>query len=560
MGKIIGRIVVGLLLVALIAGGVWYFVGNPFAQTTSTTTQTQSLTQTVAVKQGDLRATVSVVGQLDAPQSQEMSFDRLSGAEYLLSLEVSAGNVVTEGQVLATLDPTPYKQALEQTDRDLQDAQAKLDDLQTPPTPLEFSQADLAIAQADLAVQKAKQTEDDLLNPDLATLQDNVSQAQLKLTEAKASLATAQTDNSNEDQLAKLRETGGDLGEEANRLSAENYSDALYQDRLRLANEAVTNNQDAIARIELQQQVNLLNAQINVRKAEQSLASAQEKLADAQKGADELDLAVAKQNIAQAQLDLAQARQDRTDLDAGPDETELASANATVAKMQRAIDDAQADLDAASLRAPFSGTVLQTNSSAGNLLSSATVILTLANLKQLQVVASIDETTIRQIQQGQPVKISFDAFAGQSFTGEVLSIPLQGTLQGDVMVYDVPMSLVGAEQLPLLVGMTANVEIQVGQVKNAMLLPKMAILSSNRGSRVLVPNTSDPTGEPQAVPVEIGLSDGIYTEIRSGLKVGDSVVIQVSSSDSSNFRFPGGGLFGGAVRIPGSNNRNNRTR
>ena len=76
--------------------------------------------------------------------------------------------------------------------------------------------------------------------------------------------------------------------------------------------------------------------------------------------------------------------------------------------------------------------------------------------------ASVDETTIRQVSTGQDATITFDAFPGQSFTGKVLEVPLQGTLQGDVMIYSVPVSLTGAEKLTLLVGMTANVEIQVG--------------------------------------------------------------------------------------------------
>ena len=73
-------------------------------------------------------------------------------------------------------------------------------------------------------------------------------------------------------------------------------------------------------------------------------------------------------------------------------------------------------------------------------------------------------------------------------------MPLQGTLQGDVMVYDVPLSLIGAEKLALRVGMTANVEIQVQQVVDALLVPTIALQQSNGMYQVLVPNTTDPSG------------------------------------------------------------------
>ncbi len=142
----------------------------------------------------------------------------------------------------------------------------------------------------------------------------------------------------------------------------------------------------------------------------------------------------------------------------------------------------------------------------------------------------------------------------------MLSVPLQGELQGDVMVYDVPISLQGAEELPLLVGMTANAEIEIGEVKNALLVPTMALQNYGGFYQVLVANSSDPEAEPEAVPVEIGLSNGIYTEIVRGLNLGDQVVATLSGTDSTtDFRAmrqlmegAGGGPGGG--RPPGNRN------
>ena len=111
---------------------------------------------------------------------------------------------------------------------------------------------------------------------------------------------------------------------------------------------------------------------------------------------------------------------------------------------------------------------------------------------------------------------------------------MQGTLQGDVMTYSVPVSLTGAEKLTLLVGMTANVEIQVGTATNALLVPTMALTQSNNRYQVLVPNTTDPDGSPEAAPVEIGLSNGTYTVVTKGLNVGDKVLVQLDTSSSSS--------------------------
>ena len=294
-----------------------------------------------------------------------------------------------------------------------------------------------------------------------------------------------------------------------------------------------------------------------LRKTETGQVSANEQvsgdnnLADGQATVDALDLAMAEQAVAQAEADLADARDARAELDKGPDTVDLTAAQADVDKKQLAVSEAQADLDAATLVASFDGTVLDTSASAGDRITASTPILTLANLNELEVTALIDETTIRDVQTGQPASITFDAYPGQTFRGEVLAVPLQGTLQGGVMVYEVPISLEGADTLPLLVGMTANVAIQTGQAENALLVPTIALQNVGGLTQVLVPN-SDPTGDPVSVPVEVGLSNGTYTQVTKGLNIGDQVVIELAASNSSNnFRGFGPGALDGGGPPPG---------
>jgi hypothetical protein len=80
-------------------------------------------------------------------------------------------------------------------------------------------------------------------------------------------------------------------------------------------------------------------------------------------------------------------------------------------------------------------------------------------------------------------------------------------------------------------------------VENALLVPAMAIQRVSGLNQVLVPNASDPTAAPQAVPVEVGLSDGVNTQIVKGLNAGDKVVVQMTASQSNQFNFRGiGGI------------------
>ena len=205
MKRIIGSLVLILLLAAVVAGGFWYY-RNRSASSTAAAAST-NLTQVVDVTRGNLSATISVVGELDAVDSADLAFERMSGTAKLESLAVKAGNTVKAGQVLATIDPTPYQQVLDQANSDLQAAEEKLAELKTPTTALDIAKADLAIATAEYQGQQAQDALDNLLHPDMAQLKADVADAQSALAQAQASLVAAKSDTAAQDQLTKLRDT-----------------------------------------------------------------------------------------------------------------------------------------------------------------------------------------------------------------------------------------------------------------------------------------------------------------------------------------------------------------
>ena len=543
------------LLILGLAGGGWWLYQNQDQFFGGTSTATSSgFTQIVAVTQGNLTASISVVGELAAVQQADLSFDRLSGTASLIDLTVTAGNKVEAGQLLATIDPATYQQALDQANSALQDAQQVLADLQTTASDLDIAQADLAVTQAQLALAQAESDLADLdTAADLTDLQVAVQTAQDNLT-----LAQVQYNVTDRNSLAKSER---DLSYAADWHDRRIYEvQALIssgQANLEQTNE-LTTEQDALAQaksdlaqIQAQRQLALQTANTQIVSAQAALADARTTLADAQAGSSDA-LAAAKANLAvqSAKVDLQAAQDNRQTLADGPDPVDLTVAQAAVDKQALAVTQAQANLDGATLVAPFAGTVLQVNSKTGGRITSSSVVLTLADMDTLEVLASIDETTIRQISTGQAANITFDAFPSQIFNGQVRSVPLQGTLQGGVMVYEVPISLEGVADLPLLVGMTANVSILTGQVENALLVPSMAILTVNGLNQVMVPGGTDPLVSPISVPVEVGLSNGTYTQILRGLVAGDSVVVQLSAATTTNAFFGGGGgasLLGGSA-------------
>jgi RND family efflux transporter MFP subunit len=531
---LVKRLLPILLLAVVAAGGYWLYQTRLISKAAATTTS--SLTQIVEVKQGNLSTSLSVVGQLEAVQQADLAFERMSGTTKLLTLQVQAGNTVTVGQVLATIDPAPYQQAVDQAKSGLQAAEEKLANLKTPATEIQIAKADLAVAQAASNLEQAKYDLAQLQSPDIASLQQAVANAQDSLAVAQLQQtltehdATAKTERDllyavdwHQRHISGLQD-----------LVAHGKANLEQTNALATEQETLSQAQVDLAVAQARRQAALHAAAAQVATAQAALADAQEALAKAQAGGDKLALAKAQLAVQTAQVALASAKDDQTTLAEGTAAVTLAAAQADVDKKRLALADAEAALAGTKLTAPFAGTILQTNVTAGNLIGPSTKILTVADLKGLQVVASVDETTIKKVSRGQTAQITFDALAGQTLRGQVGDVPLQGTLQGGVMVYQVPVSLTGADKLPLLVGMTANVKIQIGQAQNALLVPAMAVQKSSSGYQVLIPNATDPQGTPTAVAVEVGLSDGVNTQIVRGLNLGDKVVVQLTSTTQTS--------------------------
>jgi len=451
------------LIVCVVAAGGYWLYRTRIASSASATAD--NFTQVVAVSQGNLNATISVVGELAAVQQATLQFDRLSGTTTLQSLTVAAGNQVEKGHTLAAIDPAPYQQALDQAKSALQAAADNLTDLQTPATAIELSQADVAVAQAELNLQQAKEDLTTLTDPDLTDLQNALRTAQDNLALARLQQTLAEHDSlaKNERDLLYAVAWHERRINELQTLVSSHKANLEQTDLLAEEQTTLGEVQAEAARLQAQREIALRLAATNITAAKAALAEAQEALADAQAGGSALELAKANLAVKTAEVNLTDAQQKRADLDAGTAAATLATAQADLDKKRLAVADAEADLAGATLRAPFAGTILETAVKQGNLITANTQILTIANLNELEVLASIDETTIRQVKTGQQAVITFDAFPGQTFTGQVLSVPLQGTLQGGVMVYEVPLSLQGVGDLPLLVGMTANVTIQRAQ-------------------------------------------------------------------------------------------------
>lgn len=220
-------------------------------------------------------------------------------------------------------------------------------------------------------------------------------------------------------------------------------------------------------------------------------------------------------------------------------EAEIEQNNRTIEKVHSAVNQAQAqheraeeDLKYASIRSPITGVVLSREVEVGDAVSSilqlgsnATLIMTLGDIQELYVKGKVDETDIGLVKIDQPVRVTVDAYKNRTFQGKVFRIAPMGVEKDNVTRFEVRVSIVNDLDL-LKVSMSANAEIILDEHHNVLLIPESSLIyNEKRETFVEVPDVSRKTGRRQ-VAVKTGLSNGARTELLSGLKVGEQIILQ----------------------------------
>ena len=150
----------------------------------------------------------------------------------------------------------------------------------------------------------------------------------------------------------------------------------------------------------------------------------------------------------------------------------------SVKSAQVALDRARKNLSYTEIHAPIDGVVVERNVDVGQTVAaslSAPQLFLIANdLAQMQILASVDESDIGQIREGQEVRFTVQAYPNQNFTGTVRQVRLQSATTENVVNYTVVVS-VSNPKGTLLPGMTATVEFLTGSADNALIVPNAAL-------------------------------------------------------------------------------------
>lgn len=196
-------------------------------------------------------------------------------------------------------------------------------------------------------------------------------------------------------------------------------------------------------------------------------------------------------------------------------------------------DNYQSQLGYYVITAPIDGIVVGTPTPAGQTvaqgISTPQVIMTIADMSVMKIKVLVDETDIGKVKDGNPVTFTVDAYSNKIFTGKVSSISRSATTSSNVVYYPVYVEVDSPEGL-LFPTMTARATIQVGESKNAILVPVAAVKEQN-GQQYVQVNTN---GRVENRNVTTGLTDEEKIEIIDGLSEGETVVVPETKAQTTN--------------------------
>ena len=156
----------------------------------------------------------------------------------------------------------------------------------------------------------------------------------------------------------------------------------------------------------------------------------------------------------------------------------LDSARASMKSAQIELDRAVQNLGYATIRAPISGTVIERNVDVGQTVAasfSAPQLFLIANdLSQMHILASVDESDIGQIREGQEVRFTVQAYPEKEFSGSVKQVRLQSATQENVVTYTVVIAVENGDG-SLLPGMTATVDFLIERETDVLTVSNAAL-------------------------------------------------------------------------------------
>ena len=214
---------------------------------------------------------------------------------------------------------------------------------------------------------------------------------------------------------------------------------------------------------------------------------------------------------------------------------------------------AKTNLGYATIYSPIDGVVLSRSIEAGQTVaasfSTPTLFIIANDLKKMKVVAKVDEADIGSVKDGQRVSFTVDAFPNDTFAGEVMEVRQEATTTNNVVTYEVVINAPNPD-LKLKPGLTANVTIYTQERSNVLSVPSKALRFTPEAplvtaedkivkpASIKVDSTHKILWKKEgktftAIPVEIGITNGSLTEIKSGITTGQEIIVDATTGSTS---------------------------
>jgi HlyD family secretion protein len=437
---------------------------------------------TQLVERKTIPISISANGTVNAQRSINLS-PKTAGV--IKTLLVKEGDRVRQGQVIATMDDTSLRGQLTQMQGQLAQQEANLQRLMAGNRPEDIAKAAAQLAEVEANLQQLRS----------GNRPQDIAQGAARLQQAQATLRQREADLQRHQQL---------------------YIEG------------------AIARQTLDQKITDRDvAKTQVMEAEQGLALQ--------------NAGTRPEQIEQAQARVDQQAQTVAALKAGNRSEDIDQARAQVQAARGALQTITAQLQDTQVTAPFDGIVLKKYADVGSFVSpsvaggtggttSSSSILLLSGDRR-QVVVNLSEAQIVQVKLGQSVGIKADAVPGKAFTGKVEQIAPQATVSQNVTSFEVRVAMDAPGQTTLKVGMNVEAEFAVGQLENALVLPNAAVVRQAEGTGVYVLSDRKPVFQ----PIQIGITVGNQTEVKSGLQGNEQVLLSppaTPAAGSPGFSLP----------------------
>ena len=558
-----------ILLLAAIAGGSWW----GWVATHPTDNSANDLITDTA-KRGDLIETVSATGSVNAQTGAQVKIgSQVTGR--IKKLNADVGSHVTAGQIIAELDLPDVQAQLDQAKANLAAAQIKKAQLQSG-VEMQQIQINSAIVLAKagrisaVAKLNSAQAAADLQSAQIPT---DIQRAENGVAGSKAALSTAESNLVQIQVGADLQVANAQQQIQQAEATAQNSDLILKRNQALLAKgfiaASVVDQAQAIATVNAslilaaQQNQVLVQQKITadrhsgqnlITQARQDVKTAQSALVAAQaetylNSVKQADIGDARAVLTQGEANLTIANGNTAQN--GLKQQDIRQAQEAVLAVQQQVAYAQAQMDKTLIRSPISGTVLQMAAQQGETLAaglSSPTLIVVADLKRLQVDTYVDETDIGKVKIGQSATVTVDAFPNQLFAGHVAKVASGSTIQQGVITYDVTVALDNLKS-ELKPDMTASVIIQTGKRTGVLLVPSEAIKTGTGGVSVNVLSTKGGKSATESRPITTGGTDGVSTEVLTGLKEGETVVlagtVKAAAAKKSTSPFSTGGRGSG---------------